>query len=308
MAIASTNARRGRAPAQNRAHGRDVRVSFEFFPPKTDHGAKRLEEAIETLTPLAPEFMTVTYGAGGSTQDLTRRWVERVREISGAPVGHHLTCVGKSRAEIDALAQDLWDADIRHIIALRGDAPQGTDRYTPHPDGYAFAADLVAGLRKVADFEISVGAYPEVHPEAASAAADLDNLKRKLDAGAARAITQYFFDVETFLRFRDRVAAAGIRHEVVPGVIPVTNMESLIRFSRACGATVPRWLTELFAGTEKDPETRSMLAASVAIDQCTRLREEGCEAFHFYTLNRAQVTRAVCHALGVRGSAEKAAA
>ncbi|MBP5856489.1 methylenetetrahydrofolate reductase [NAD(P)H] [Marivibrio halodurans] len=288
--------------------GAGPRVSFEFFPPKTDKAGASLEEAIRGLAPLAPQFMTVTYGAGGSTQSVTRQWVDRVAELGGTPVGHHLTCVGATRAEIDALARSLWNDGIRHIVALRGDPPQGTTRYEPHPDGYAFAADLVEGLRRVADFEISVGAYPEVHPEAASAAADMDNLKRKLDAGATRAITQYFFDVETFLRFRDRAHAAGITKEIVPGIIPVTNIESLIRFSEACGATVPRWLTDLFDGLQEDPETRQMIAASVAIEQCTRLQAEGADSFHFYTLNRANVTRAVCHALGVRASADKVAA
>lgn len=284
------------------------RVSFEFFPPKTDKAGENLDAAIRGLAPLAPEFMTVTYGAGGSTQSATRKWVDRVAEVGGAPVGHHLTCVGATRAEIDALAKSLWDDGIRHIVALRGDPPQGTSRYVPHPDGYAFAADLVEGLVKVADFEISVGAYPEVHPEAASAAADMDNLKRKLDAGAARAITQYFFDVETFLRFRDRARAAGITKDIVPGIIPVTNIDSLIRFSEACGATVPKWLTDLFDGLEEDRETRQMIAASVAIEQCTRLMSEGVDSFHFYTLNRANVTRAVCHALGVRATSDQVAA
>ncbi len=286
----------------------ETAVSFEFFPPKTDQGGKRLEETVRQLAELDPRFMTVTYGAGGSTRGLTRQWVDRIGTVADLPVAHHLTCVGATRDEVDTLARDLWRDGIRHIVALRGDAPQGAARYEPHPDGYPFAADLVEGLARLADFEISVGAYPEVHPEAASASADMDNLKRKLNAGATRAITQYFFEVETFLRFRDRARAAGITHEIVPGVIPVLNLESLIRFSRACGATVPRWLKEMFDGLEEDEETRQMIAASVAIEQCTRLRAEGVDSFHFYTLNRASVTRAVCHALGVRGPAERAAA
>ncbi len=284
----------------------DVSVSFEFFPPKTDQGRSRLDEAANALSELSPRFMSVTYGAGGSSQERTREAVDRLRESTGCEIAHHLTCVGATREEIDALARDLWEAGNRHIVALRGDLPEGMER--PGEDGYPYAAELVEGLKRVADFEISVAAYPEVHPEAPSAEADLDNLKRKFDAGADRAITQYFFETDDYFRFMDRVRANGIDQEIVPGIMPVTNLQSLIRFSAACGATVPQWLIDLFDGLEEDYQTRSMIAASVAIEQCTRLREQGVNSFHFYTLNRAELTRAICHALGVRAPEVREAA
>lgn len=286
----------------------DVEVSFEFFPPKTDQGRERLDTAAEELADLSPRFMSVTYGAGGSTRQRTREAVDRLRASTGCEVAHHLTCVGATRAEIDALAADLWAAGNTHIVALRGDPPEGAERYEPHPDGYPFAPELVEGLKKVADFEISVAAYPEIHPEAASAQADLDNLKRKFDAGASRAITQYFFETDDYFRWLDQVRDAGIDGEIVPGIMPVTNLQSLIRFSAACGATVPQWLIDLFDGLDQDYQTRSMIAASVAIEQCTRLYEQGVRKFHFYTLNRSELTRAICHALGVRAPEVREAA
>jgi len=277
-----------------------VEVSFEFFPPNSEQMAATLWQSVERLQNLAPRFVSVTYGADGSTRERTHEAVRRIvteTELTAAP---HLTCVGASRGEIDDIAREYWDMGIRHIVALRGDPPKDGGAYTPHPDGYAYAADLVAGLRQVADFDISVAAYPEVHPEAPSPLFDLDNLKRKLDAGASRAITQFFFDVNVFLRFRDLATAAGIRSPIVPGILPITRFPQLQRFAEACGASVPDWLQHRFDGLDDDAETRQMIAASVAIEQVRRLQAEGVGEFHFYTLNRSELTFAICHALGVR--------
>jgi len=277
-----------------------VEVSFEFFPPNSEQMAATLWQSVERLQNLAPRFVSVTYGADGSTRERTHEAVRRIvteTELTAAP---HLTCVGASRGEIDDIAREYWDMGIRHIVALRGDPPKDGGAYTPHPDGYAYAADLVAGLRQVADFDISVAAYPEVHPEAPSPLFDLDNLKRKLDAGASRAITQFFFDVNIFLRFRDLATAAGIRSPIVPGILPITRFPQLQRFAEACGASVPDWLQHRFDGLDDDAETRQMIAASVAIEQVRRLQAEGVGEFHFYTLNRSELTFAICHALGVR--------
>ena len=243
----------------------------------------------------------MTYGAGGTTQARTHATVERiVRETSLIPAAH-LTCVGATRQEVDAVAHQYWDAGVRHIVALRGDAPAG-EAYQAHPDGYAYAADLVAGLRRVGDFEISVAAYPEVHPSAVSPDHDLDNLKRKLDAGATRAITQYFFDGEIFLRFLDRALAAGISAPIVPGIMPVTNYAQAAKFSAMCGASVPDWMGHLFTGTDDDAETRRMIAAIVAAEQVRLLQANGVDEFHFYTLNRPDLTFAIAHLLGVRAA------
>jgi methylenetetrahydrofolate reductase (NADPH) len=249
----------------------------------------------------------VTYGADGSTRDRTHALVKRIQtdtDLVGAP---HLTCVGASREEVLEIARRYWDEGVRHIVALRGDAPQGSDTYTPHPGGFAYGADLVAGLRSVADFDISVAAYPETHPEAASAAADLDNLRRKIDAGANRAITQFFFDNDDYLRFRDRCAAVGIGISIVPGILPITRFPQVTRFAARCGAKIPQWLADRFAGLDNDPETRRLIAANVAIEQVSRLREQGVNEFHFYTLNRAELTYAICHALGMRPQVREAA-
>lgn len=274
-------------------------LSFEFFPPKTDALEAQLWSCVRRLERLAPRFVSVTYGAGGSTQTRTHATVERlVRETTLTPAAH-LTCVGASRGEVDDVARQYWDAGVRHIVALRGDAP-GTDDYTPHPDGYAYAADLVAGLKRVADFEISVAAYPETHPAAVSAGDDLDNLKRKLDAGASRAITQYFFDGTVFLRFLDRALAAGITAPIVPGIMPVSNFAQAAKFSAMCGTSIPDWMGPLFHGTEEDPETRRMIGAIVAAEQVRLLQVNGVDEFHFYTLNRADLTYAIAHLLGVR--------
>lgn len=259
-----------------------------------------LWSTVERLAPLGPRFVSVTYGAGGATRDRTHATVTRIERDTGLRAAAHLTCVAATRAEVDAVARRYWDAGIRHIVALRGDPPKDAGRYRPHPDGYAFAADLVDGLRRVADFEISVAAYPEVHPEARNAAADMDNLKRKLDAGATRAITQYFFEVETYLRYLDRVRAAGIDVPVVPGILPVTNFAQVKRFSAMCGATVPVWMADLFEGLDEDPETRKLVAASIAAEQCRALQAAGVDEFHFYTLNRANLTYAIARILGLR--------
>jgi methylenetetrahydrofolate reductase (NADPH) len=279
---------------------RPVTVSFEFFPPNDAEMEKTLWASIQRLAPLAPRFVSVTYGADGSTRERTHRTVSRILSETSLTAAPHLTCVGAPREEILDIARGYWELGIRHIVALRGDAPAGQAGYVPHPDGFAYAVDLVKGLRRVGDFDISVAAYPEVHPEALDAQSDLDNLRAKLDAGASRAITQFFFDTDAFLRFRDRCAAAGIRAQIVPGILPITRFPQMLRFAKRCGASVPPSLAERFAGLDEDPETRRMIAASFAIEQVRRLQEHGVNEFHFYTLNRAELTYAICHALGVR--------
>lgn len=277
-----------------------VDVSFEFFPPHTAQMEATLWRSIERLAGLRPRFVSVTYGADGSTRERTHNAVARIVQETELTAAPHLTCIGAGCGEIDDIARRYWDMGIRHLVALRGDLPKDANGYEPHAGGYAYAADLVAGLRKVADFDISVAAYPEVHPEAPNPLFDLDNLKRKLDAGASRAITQFFFDVDVFLRFRDLAAAAGIESAIVPGILPITRFPQLERFAEQCGASVPEWLHERFAGLEDDAETRQLIAASVAIEQVRALQAEGISDFHFYTLNRSELTYAICHALGVR--------
>jgi methylenetetrahydrofolate reductase (NADPH) len=277
-----------------------IRVSFEFFPPADAAMEATLWQSVQRLAPLAPRFVSVTYGADGSTRDRTHALVKRIQSetaLTGAP---HLTCVGAPRGEVLDIARRYWDEGIRHIVALRGDAPQGVTTYEPHPDGFAYGADLVAGLRSVADFDISVAAYPEMHPEARSAEDDLENFRRKVDAGATRAITQFFFDTDDYLRFRDRCVAAGIGISIVPGILPITRFPQVTRFAARCGAKIPSWLAERFAGLDDDPDTRRLIAANVAIEQVSRLRRHGVNEFHFYTLNRAELTYAICHALGLR--------
>jgi methylenetetrahydrofolate reductase (NADPH) len=285
-----------------------IEVSFEFFPPASPEMEVTLWSSIERLAPLAPHFVSVTYGADGSTRERTHNVVTRIqRETSllGAP---HLTCVGASRGEILDIARKYWDEGIRHLVALRGDPPKGQACYVPHPDGFAYAADLVAGLKTVGDFDISVAAYPEIHPEAASAQFDLDNLKRKMDAGATRAITQSFYDMEAFLRFRDRCAAVGIGNALIPGILPITRFPQILNFAARTGMQVPDWLKHRFEGLDDDPQTRSMIAASVAIEQVQSLERQGVRDFHFYTMNRAELTFAICHALGVRPTKQRAVA
>ena len=285
-----------------------IKVSFEFFPPADDDMDGTLWRSIARLAPLAPTFVSVTYGADGSTRTRTHSVVARIQretQLVGAP---HLTCIGASRGEILDIARQYWDMGIRHLVALRGDLPSGPAPYAPHPDGFAHASELVAGLKTVGDFDICVAAYPEVHPEALSASADLDNLKRKIDAGAARAITQFFYYPDVFLRFRDRCERAGIRAPIVPGILPITRFPQVLRFAERCGATIPEWLRERFNGLEDDPETRRLIAASVAIEQVHSLVHHGVRDFHFYTLNRAELTYAICHALGVRAARKTFAA
>lgn len=288
-------------------HRPPVGVSFEFFPPSDETMGETLWRSVERLAPLNPRFVSVTYGAGGSTRARTHAVIQRILAETGLAPASHLTCVGATREEVQAVAREYWDAGVRHLVALRGDAEAGAERYTPAPGGYAYATDLVRGLKEVADFEITVAAYPEVHPEAPSARFDLDNLKRKVDAGATRAITQFFFYNDSFLRFRDQCAAAGIRCELVPGILPVTNFGQLVRFAGRCGALVPQWLHKAFEGLDADPETRRLIAASIAIEQVRNLQAHGVEHFHFYTLNRAELTYAICHALGLRPAMRAAA-
>lgn len=282
----------------------DPMVSFEFFPPGDEAMAQTLWQSVQRLAPLRPSFVSVTYGADGSTRERTHQFVQRVLSETDLCVAPHLTCVGASRAEVLQIAQEYWQLGVRHLVALRGDAPAGNlsseGRYQPHPEGFAYASDLVGGLRQVGSFEVSVAAYPEGHPESGGVDADLENLKRKVDAGAGRAITQFFFETDFFLRYRDRCAAAGIKASIVPGILPITRFPQLLRFASRCGATVPDWLRARFDGLDDDPDTRRMIAANVAIEQVQRLRQYGVEEFHFYTLNRAELTYAICHALGLR--------
>jgi methylenetetrahydrofolate reductase (NADPH) len=281
-----------------------VAVSFEFFPPSDEPMGQQLWESVQRLAPLQPNFVSVTYGADGSTRTRTHECVLRILRETNLVVAPHLTCVGASRAEVLRIAQEYWQQGVRHLVALRGDAPAANlsveGRYRPHAGGFAYASDLVAGLTGVGKFELSVAAYPEGHPESGGVDADLENLKRKVDAGAGRAITQFFFDNDAFLRYRDRCAAVGIRADIVPGILPITRFPQLLRFAERCGASVPAWLRQRFDGLDDDPETRRMIAANVAIEQVQRLREHGVHEFHFYTLNRAELTYAICHALGLR--------
>jgi methylenetetrahydrofolate reductase (NADPH) len=277
-----------------------ITVSFEFFPPKNEEMDKQLWAAFERLAPLGPRFVSVTYGAGGSTRERTHAVVKRIASESDVSPAAHLTCVAATRAEIDEVVRSYWAAGVRHIVALRGDPQAGQTKYAPHPDGYAYANDLVAGIRRIANFDISVGAYPESHPDAPSPEADIDFLKAKFDAGANRAITQYFFDTDVYLRYRDRCAARGICNEIVPGILPVTNFAQVQKFSKMCGASVPAWLADLFDGLDPDPETRRLVAAMVAAEQCRRLQAHGVTNFHFYTLNRADLAYSICHVLGLR--------
>jgi len=278
------------------------RVSFEFFPPKTPEAEASLWKTVERLAPLNPEFVSITYGADGSTRERTHQVIESLLTKTNLKPVPHLTCVGAPQEEIDSIADEYWNMGVRQIVALRGDPEGGAEAdYVPHPHGYAYASDLVQGLLEKHPFELFVAAYPETHPQALSADADLENLKRKVDAGGHRAITQFFFDNEIFLRFRDRVAAAQIDVELIPGILPVTNFNTLVRFAGACGASIPHSLCTLFEGLDEDPTTRQLIAAHAAVSQAEDLGREGVEDFHFYTLNRADLSFAVCHALGVRG-------
>ncbi len=284
-----------------------LRFSFEFFPPKSEKLEATLWATLERLRPLRPRFVSVTYGAGGSTRARTHDIVRRIQAEGAQQAAAHLTCVAATREEVDAVARDYWEAGIRHIVALRGDPPGGSGRFAPHPGGYENAADLVAGLKRIADFEISVAAYPETHPDSPTPEADLDNLKRKIDAGATRAITQYFFEADDYLRFLERAQAAGIAVEIVPGILPINNFAQCVKFSAMCGAGVPSWLHRLFEGLEDDPDTARLVALNIAAELCRTLRANGVDSFHFYTLNRAELTYAVCHILGIRPAVTAAA-
>ena len=278
----------------------DIEVSFEFFPPKNEKMGETLWRSVETLAPLGPRFASVTYGAGGSTRERTHQQVVRIQNEANIPAAAHLTCVEATRDQVDEVARHYWDEGIRHIVALRGDAPDGQGAYRPHPDGYANAVELIAGLKRVADFEISVAAYPEVHPDSPDRQADLDNLKAKFDAGATRAITQFFFDPECFFDFRDRAAGAGIEGEIVPGIMPVLSFAAVRRMSGLCGTAIPDWMEGLFDGLDDRPEARQLVSATIAAELCRRLYAGGVRQFHFYTLNRAELSYAICHMLGLR--------
>lgn len=282
-------------------------VSFEFFPPKDEQMEQTLWQSVERFVPLQPTFVSVTYGADGSTRSRTHNIVTKIQETTPLTAAPHLTCIDAPKEEILDIARNYWAHGIRHIVALRGDPPQGQSKYVAHPGGFAYAVDLVKGLKSVADFEISVAAYPEIHPEAPSASFELEYLKAKIEAGATRAITQFFFDPDVFLRFRDQCASAGINAAIVPGILPITRFPQMLRMAQRCGASVPQWMVDRFDGLDEDPDTRRLIAASVAIEQVQYLQRHGVEHFHFYTLNRSELTFAICHALGVRPTLTQAA-
>jgi methylenetetrahydrofolate reductase (NADPH) len=287
--------------------GRHVHVSFEFFPPKTEEMEKTLWEAVSRLAPLSPSFVSVTYGAGGSTRERTHSTVKRIIAETALAPAAHLTCVAADRAEIDGVIRSYVAAGVRHIVALRGDPVGGVGEcYAPHPDGYRNAADLVAGIKRIADIEVSVSAYPEKHPDSPSVDADIDMLQAKVDAGAGRAITQFCFDNDLYFRYLDRVRSRGITIPVVPGILPVQNFNQMRAFAARCGTSVPDWLADRFAGLESDAATRRLIAAAVAAEQVVDLVDRGVTDFHFYTMNRADLVFAICHLLGVRATEEKA--
>ena len=279
-------------------------VSFEFFPPKTERMASTLWQSVQRLTPFKPSFVSVTYGAGGTTRERTHETVRKITQETSLSAAAHLTCVSATSLEVDEIANDYWAMGVRHIVALRGDMPEPGQEYQPTVNGYAYASDLVTGLKKLHDFEISVAAYPENHPEARDLATEIDNLKRKFDAGASRAITQFFFETKDFLHYRDKMATAKLEMPIIPGILPVTNFKSMVAFAGRCGATVPKWVSQRFEGLDDDLETRSGIAAAMAVEQCKELEREGVNAFHFYTLNRAELTTAICRMLGLGQNTE----
>lgn len=293
--------------AEAGARVRRPRVSFEFFPPKSEKLEEQLWDSIRKLEPLAPSFVSVTYGAGGSTRDRTHRTVARIVNDTTLKPAAHLTCVAASKAEVDAVLRDYWRAGVRRLVALRGDPPGGVGMpYLQHPNGYASAVELVEAATRIGGFDISVAVHPEKHPSSASFEHDIDNFKRKLAAGATRGISQFFFDETAFLRFRDRLARAGVYAPVLPGIMPVTNVKGLKNMADACGAALPRWMINLFEGLDDDPETRRLVTAVTTAQLCARLQAEGIDDFHFYTLNRADLTLAICRILGVRAKAQTA--
>ena len=290
---------------KDRALAKPLRASFEFFPPKSETMEARLWDSVKRLAPLSPEFVSVTYGAGGSTRERTHNTVARIIEETPLAVAAHLTCVGASKQEVDEVIQSYWQAGVRHIVALRGDPPEGVgEAYVPYEGGYANAAELIGGIKKIADFEISVGCYPEKHPESPSTQADIEMLKAKVDAGATRAITQICLDADQIARYRDEVRAAGLDIPIVPGIMPITSYAGLVRFADGCGASVPQWIHDLYATIDEDVETRQLVSATVAAEQCLQLEALGFEQFHFYTLNRADLSYATCYMLGMRPQVE----
>lgn len=298
MVSATGQARLSRQPEDVRP---PIKVSFEFFPPKTDAMEQRFWDSLDRLAPLKPRFVSVTYGAGGSTRERTLRMVSRITNESGVPAAAHLTCVGASRDDVDAVVRGYAEAGISRIVALRGDPPEGVGQpFTPHPEGYRDAAELVAGIRKLGDFDISVAAYPEKHPQSADWDADIDNLKRKLDAGADRAITQMFFENGDYWRFVERARKAGITAPIVPGIQPIHSFKQISGFAARCGASIPQWLADRFEGLDEDPETHALVAAAVAAEQVTELLDSGVTEFHFYTLNRSNLVLALARLLGIR--------
>lgn len=280
--------------------GEAPKVSFEFFPPANEKMEAQLWSCIQSLEPLAPSYVSVTYGAGGSTRERTHAMIKRLLAETSMVPAAHLTCVGATRDEVDRIAQDYWDMGVRHIVALRGDPPEGVTAYTPHPGGYENAADLVGGLKKIGDFDISVAAYPDCHPDSPNLAADLDNLKRKIDAGANQAITQFFFEPDQYFRFLDHARSFGIDVPIVPGILPVSNVGQLTRFAARCGTTIPDWMAHQFEGLDARPDTRRLVSATLTGELCKRLSAGGINEFHFYTLNRAELSYAICHLLGLR--------
>ena len=279
---------------------REINVSFEFFPPKTDEMEVRLWDAISNLKNLKPSFVSVTYGAGGSTRERTHHTIKRILGETDLKSASHLTCVGASKEEVDEILRNYWEMGVRHIVALRGDMPASSPNYQLHPNGYRYANELVAGIKKIADFEISVAGYPEMHPEAKSADEDIDNLKRKVDAGATRIITQFFFDSDVYFSFVDKCRKRGINVPIVPGILPVSNVKQTKHFAKMCGAKIPKWMNEIFTGLDEKQDTRQLIAGMVATELCRILHDSGVNDFHFYTLNRSELTSAICHVLGVR--------
>lgn len=283
----------------------NLSISFEFFPPKNAEMSNRLWDSVERLTPLAPEFVSVTYGAGGSTRERTLDLVARVAKDTPLSAAGHITCVAASREEIDNVLRGYSNSGVTRIVALRGDPVEGIGAtYEPHPDGYAFASDLIEGAKKIADFDIAVGCYPEVHPEARGLQAELDNLKRKFDAGADRAITQFFHEPATYLRFLDAARDAGITQPIIPGIMLQSNFKGLARMSNMCGAYLPNKIADLYDGLDEDPQTRDLVTAHLAADMCNRLAEQGVDRFHFYTMNRATLSLSTCRLLGVKPQTE----
>jgi methylenetetrahydrofolate reductase (NADPH) len=279
---------------------RKINISFEFFPPKNDEMEKKLWEVITRLEPLNPSFVSVTYGAGGSTRERTHSTIEKILNETSLKPASHLTCIGASKSEIDEIAKNYWALGVRHIVALRGDMPASSLDYQLHKDGYKHGDELVAGLKKVANFEISVAGYPEKHPESRDFNEDIDNLKRKVDAGASRIITQFFFDTDVYFSFVDRCLDNGIKIPIVPGILPVSNVKQVKHFARMCGAKIPRWMENIFLNLDEQEETRKLIAAIVAVEKCRILHSQGVNDFHFYTLNRSDLTTAICHIFGKR--------